>query len=314
MTRSCFIRSVLPFVAAMLCAMFSCVEEPSVDCPDPRGNVRLTLSVDASVVFSRNEADGYSIERAHIYAFDVEDRYIASAEGNGSAGEYEFWLTLPSGDYDFVVWTNQGEHYRTNQTAEELEQGEFTMSDLELSLEHGGKPLTDPIPDLLHGIKRTQTILDATDNHVEVVINPLTYTVNLKALNLPEDDHTYAFTITDNNSHYTFEGELIEGKDHFDHTRSDTAPGGEFNASIRTLTLSAERHPRFTFTDTTTGSVMHDADLINTITRAYGAASRTVDFTSTYTYDIVLSFDATTMDFSVSVNGWKHDQRYEILD
>ncbi len=316
--HSRFIPMRLPMVALLLCAMLSCVKEERVDCPDPRGNVRLTVGLDARVIPTRAETGGYSIEQAHLYVFDSAGSYVTSAEGGFEgeefSGEYEFWLTLPAGEYDFVVWTNQGGHYCINQTVEELQQGEYTMSDLELYLDHGGETLTDHIPHLLHGITRAETIIDAIDNHVEVAITPLTYTVNLKALNLPDTDHTYDFTITDNNSHYDFEGNLIEGKAHFDHTRTDTAPEGEFNASIRTLTLSADRNPRFSFTDTTDGTVMYDADLINAITKAYATASRAVDFTNVYTFDIVLSFDPKTMDFSVSVNGWEHDQRYEILD
>lgn len=304
--------------ALVIPMMCSCVKERSEDCPDPRGNVHLTVSVDASAS-SRAVAGDYLIERAHVYVFDNSGGYVTSADVEGArsddgTGEYHFWLTLPAGDYDFVAWTNHGEYYRTNRTVEELEQGGDTMSDLELRLEHGEEPLTDHIPDLLHGITRAETILDHTHNSIEVEIVPKTYTVNLTALNLPASDDEYTFTITDNNSHYNFEGDIIEEKPYFTHSRSDTAPGGEFNASIRTLTLSAERHPRFSFTNTTSGVVMHDADLITTITRAYAAASRAVDFTSTYTYDILLSFDATTMDFSVSVNGWEHDERYEILD
>jgi hypothetical protein len=304
-------------------------------CTDPRGNVRLTVRVtDGSATPDPETPEGpeadttqtrttrarvgdYEIEQAHLYVFDAGGRYITSAENDrpldGGAG-YEFWLTLPGDDYDFVVWTNQGGDYRVRQSVEELEADGFTMDNLEVFLDHGGRLLTDTIPHLLHGITRGHTIIEDADNRVEVAIVPKTYTVNLRAINLPRGDDDYSFSITDNNSHYTFGGDLIEEKPQFTHIRTAPARGGEFKASIRTLTLSADRHPRFTFTDETTGTVMHDADLIYTITRAYRAASRAVDFSSTYVYDILLSFDAMNMEFTVSVNGWEHKEPHEILD
>lgn len=319
----------------------SCVAEDLGKCTDPRGNTRLTVRVTTDIDATRAGLGDYEIECAHVYVFDAQGLYVTSAEGiavspetpasdddqdDGSdeSGthtraeeddtEYEFWLDLPGGDFDFVVWTNLGEHYRIHQTIEEMESDSLTMDDLELYLDHGGQDLTDNIPHLLHGIDHGHTIIEEIDNQIEVEIRPLTYTVNLTALNLPSGNDDYAFTITDNNSHYTFEGKLVEGKDDFTHHRTGPAPRREFNASIRTLTLSADRSPRFTFSDASTGTVMHEADLIETITRAYRAASRSVDFNTTHIYDIVLSFDAANMEFTVSVNGWEHDEIYKVLD
>jgi hypothetical protein len=300
--------------ALLLTGMSSCVKDGMGDCPDPRGNVRLIVRLDEQIESDGGDTGGYRIDKAMVYVFDSVGRYVTFAEGGEFDGKYEFWFTLPSGDFDFVVWTNQGEFYRAYQTAEELEVDGLAMDNLEIYLDHGGKTLTDPIPDLLHGIERGTAIVATTDNLVEMEISPLTYTVNLKALNLPSANRNYTFTITDNNSHYDFEGQLIEGKDNFRHTRTAKAPDGEFNASIRTLVLNADRHPRFSFTDAATGETLYEACLTQTITKAYQAASRTVDFSKTHTYDIVLRFDAATMECTVSVNGWDYDERPEILD
>ncbi len=312
----CFVplRLWLSLVAAVsMSATTGCVAESEEDC----GNVRLTVSIVAESDVTRTEIDGFGIECVQLYVFDTEGRYVTSAERgevNGTGDEYEFRLTLSSGDYDFVVWTNMGEHYRVRQTVEELESDGFTMNDLELWLDHHNLPITDTIPHLLHGITHHRHILEEVDNHVEVEIIPKTYTVNLTALNLPRGDDPYTFTITDNNSHYTFEGDIIEDKPLFTHSRSGTAQEGKFDSSIRTLTLSADRHPRFSFTNAITGDVMYDADLIHTITRAYRAAtSRAVDFSNTYTYDIVLTFDAVKMEFTVTVNGWEYDEQGKVL-
>ncbi len=303
--------------SVVLLSTLSCVKENLEDCTDPRGNVRVRASVTTDIAGTRAEIDGFEIDRAHLYVFDARGSYLTSAESDQvdeTGRGYDFWLTLPDGDFDFVVWTNIGELYRVNKSVEESTPGSHTMSDMELWLDHGGQPLTDTIPHLLHGIIRSQTIVYDVENRVEIEITPKTYTVNLTALGLPEGSDLYAFTITDNNSHYTFQGELIENKPLFTHRRTDTAPRGEFRSSIRTLTLSADRDPRFGLVNTTTGTTLHDADLIYTITRAYRAASRAPDFENTYTYDIVLTFDTAKMEFTVSVNGWEHDRRYTILN
>ncbi len=303
----------------MMLIASSCVAEGSGWCVDPRGNTRVSVNVATTVEVTRAagrvESDDYRIDSAHVWVFDPAGGYVTSAGGDvDKSGDCEFWLTLPGGEYDFVVWTNTGDHYRVDPTGEYLTPGGITMADMELYLVHGDRPITDTIPHLLHGIIRGQTIVDHTDNHIEMSLSPRTYTVNLTALNLPPNDNNYAFTITDNNSHYTFEGDLIEGKPLFTHRRTDTAPGGEFRSSIRTLTLSADRDPRFRFINTTTGTTLHDADLIYTITRAYSAVSRAPDFERTYTYDIVLSFDMANMELTISVNGWAYRQIIEVID
>ncbi len=316
------IHSFVPFAlslqAVLLCVFSSCVSQGPGWCVDPRGNTRVSVNVATTVEVTRatrGEVGGYRIDSAHVWVFDPEGGYVASSGGRvDEAGDWEFWLTLPGGEFDFVVWTNTGDSYRVAPTTGELATGGFTMSDMELWLAHGGEPITDTIPHLLYGIARSHTIIEGTDNHIEMEISPRTYTVNLTVLNLSRSNDQYAFTITDNNSHYTFEGELIGSKPLFTHRRTDTAPGGEFRSSIRTLTLSADRDPRFSFIDTTTGTVMHDANLIYTITRAYNAQSRAVDFETTYTYDIVLSFDMANMILTVSVNGWQYRQIIERID
>jgi hypothetical protein len=308
-----FTLSTLAFAALMLSGMFSCVNNDE-HCVDPRGNVCLKVKLNSEIDIAYPGEGKYRIEAADVYVFDSEGRYVTSVEGTEADGEYEYWLSLSSGKYNFVSWINRGDVYRINpETLTETRSGDLTMDDFELYLDHGGKTLTSTLPELMHGISRGMNISGEADNPVEMEITPLTYTVNLKAKNLPASNQNYAFTIIDNNSHYDFNGELIEGMDNFRHTRTGKAPEGEFNASIRTLALRAGRHPQFVFSNTTTGETLHEADLIYTITRALAAAGPTADFNKIYTYDIELTFNAAKMDFTVTVNGWEYDESEQIF-
>jgi hypothetical protein len=76
------------------------------------------------------------------------------------------------------------------------------------------------------------------------------------------------------------------------------------SASIKTLALGDDRHPRFVFRNDTTGELLFAGDLVGMILNAYAAGGQTVDFDTTFTYDIELSFN-NELGVSVTINGWE---------
>lgn len=286
----------------------SCVR-PDIDgCVDPRGNVRLTVSLDVDAA-TRSGANRYEIENATVYVFDAYDNYVASCRGERYTGRpYEFYLNLSGGSYRFVVWTNEGAHYAANNPIEYCDENNPHISELEYAYDHSAHDCpSELIPGLLYG--STSKVIDATrDNIVEVLMYPDTYDINIKVKGLPETSDDFDFSITDNNSHYTFHNTIIDGKADFKHIRTCNQQSGELNTSIRTLRLSDERNPLFVFSNATLGQTLFSKCLVTTIIDAYRAAGKTVDFGNVFSYDIVLSYD-TEMDVTVSVNGWEYNQQ-----
>lgn len=301
------------FIVFTLALGVSCVR-PEIDgCVDPRGNVRLNVNLDVDIA-TRAAGLPYQIENATVYIFDADNKYIASCRGEAYTGEpYEFYLNLESGDYHFVVWTNQGDRYRTSKSLSDDLKNRTTLSELEFIYDHSTHDCqSELIPDLLYG--STSRTIDANrDNHVDVLMRPDTYTIRIKVKGLPACADDFDFSISDNNSHYAFDNTIIEGKEHFQHTRTCRQAGGELNTSIRTLRLSHDRSPLFAFSNATTGERLFENCLIKTICGAYEAAGQSVDFNKMFTYDIVLSYDV-NMNLTVSVNGWNYNPKDFIME
>ena len=306
-----YIRSMVripALVVVILAGLTSCLKENLDDCVDPRGNVRLTLSLDETA--KSDPLGNYKIDNAYAFVFDATtDQYVTHVVGGEyvPGTDYEFFLTLPTGDYNFIVWTNIGTFYKTNHTVNELEAQRFDVDEMEFFLETGTGSLTSEIPDLLYGLKRS-TVTGNRDNHITVVIIPSTYMINIKVQGLPSTANNYEFSITDNNSHYEFiDNTIISGHNTYQHIRSGLWNAGDLNASIKVLRLMEGRstEPVLTFRNPTSGETLFNQSLISTIVNAYRNSGQTVDFGRVFTFNIVLSYN-TNMDVAVSVNGWDY--------
>ncbi|WP_163210614.1 FimB/Mfa2 family fimbrial subunit [Bacteroides sp. 519] len=298
----------LVVVTGLALGISSCLDDDRDACVDSRGNVRLTLNLEANVA-SRSDLYGrHYIDSIHVYVFDAGNRYIASCRGGAYIyGEpYEFYLNLPEGEYQFVVWTNPGDIYQTNYSIEECEVRKPLLQDLEYYLAYPENKITEKeIPDLLYGVYHAATIISGRNHHFTVLMIPDTYQINVKVKGLPVSEDVFGFSITENNSHYAFDNSIIAGKSDFQYIRTATEASGELNTSIKVLRLQNNRSPKFRFYNITQNETFFDRDLIQTITNVYQASGKEVDFNTTFTFDIVLTYD-TEMGVMVSVNGWDY--------
>jgi len=295
-------------ITAMAVGLFSCIDEGRENCIDPRGNVRLTVQLDADIA-SRNNSNSYQIDSVHVYVFNQSNRYVTSTRGgvytNGQP--YEFFLNLDDGQYHFIVWTNPGDYYQASHSLNDCEYQKPLLQDLQYYLAcPEDQCLREEIPDLLHGIYRDATIVLNRDNHFTISMIPDMYRINIKVKGLPDTEDTFDFSITDNNSHYSFENSIIADKSDFQHIRTCTTENGELNTSIKVLQLADNRSPKFQFRNTTLNEILFDKCLVETIQDAYKTAGQVVDFNTTHTFDIVLTYD-TELGVSVSVNGWNYN-------
>lgn len=303
---------MLLLLAVVMSGFSSCIRHELSNCVDPRGNVRLTVNLDVKAETGLTKSD-LEIENAHIYVFDKNNRLYTSIEGGKyDEDSYECFLNLPDGDYSFVVWTNQGNSYKTN-----LSQlgANPTIAQLELFLHYNNGTLTENIPDLLHGMNIGTTIIENKNNHVTVSITPITNIINIKVKGLPQTSDNFGFTITDNNSLFNFNSKVAGLNDSFDHVRETRQQNNELNTQIKTLNLDNDQILPFIFKNNDSGEILYSDDLIKMIQRAYGSTKSfaTADFSTIRMFNIVLTFDA-NMDCTVTVNGWDYDPKYQDLE
>ena len=308
---SILLSSILVAVA-MAAGLASCIKDDLYGCVDSRGNVCLTVRLDvAATARSSSNPESYQIDSTHVYVFDAGNKFVASAVGGvyNPAEEYEFFFTLKSGDYHFVVWTNPGEIYKTNYTFSECEAQGLIIDQLIYYMDVSAEGcLTQGIPDLLYGTQ-SQKIISNQNNIVSVEMIQNTYHINVEAVGLPQTDDDFEFTITDNNSHYKFDNTIIPEMDDFTHIRIGKQENDTINVSFNVLGLETERYtPRLMLCNKITSEELFEEGLIETIRSAYEQSGQELDFNKIHTFDIKLFF-STNMDVSVSVNGWEYNRQ-----
>ena len=303
---SVILRSVL-FMGTLL-ILASCIKDDLSVCIDPRGNVRLTLSLDVNVSSKTDNSNEYQIDSAHVYVFDSEDRFVTFATGGAYTPnqDYEFFFDLEGGEHYFVVWTNPGDIYKTNYTFAQCGQNNYRSSELRYYMDISATNcLSEDIPDLLYGSHK-QDIDGNWNNHVIIDMIPETYNINVKVTGLLEqEDENFEFTITDNTSYYNFDNSIIRPTDDFTYTRHANQENNELNVSFKVLRLEKDRDPRFVLTSLTKSETLYSNSLTDMIRSAYQQANQILNFNETYTFDVLLTFNI-DLGVSVSVNGWKY--------
>lgn len=310
MKTKCILSAIVVVIATAGCN----IKEDMTNCADPRGNVRVTLSLDGEVD-SRGGLADFEIENSHVHVFDENGSFVTCVEGGAhTGGKYEIYLTLESGEYSFVVWTNEGGVYKTTHTG-----ATRSIDGRELCFDHGGEPLIKPIPDLLYGAAFNRTIVEGGNNDIDITMTPNSYTINIVAREFAVGRDLFETYITNNILKYDFHNTVFERDDEYRHIRQQTITdtngddNGRATSLIRVLNLSNSSAQRLTFRNATTGNVLFDESLIRTINDAYTEHGLTVDFAKTYKFDIELTFghgqsggDDAPLAVTVSVNGWEY--------
>jgi Protein of unknown function (DUF1812). len=294
-------------------------------CVDPRGNTRILVKFNPDMYeLPENE---HQIDSVHVYVFDENDKFVTAWNGGCydylSGEEYEVFVNLDEGIYQFIAWTNPCDSYRFSHAFSDCQPQVTTLQQLELYLSSTtDKCYRSEIPDLHHGIYRRAAIVPNQNNLYIIYLIPDTYRINVTVKGLDVTTDSYEFNIRDNNSHYSFENAVVSGKDDIQHIRNSRFNGNQIDASMRILPLTNyhrlpsswiqdqtrlanDRSPQFSFTNTTADEVHYSEDLVKMIRTAYENGGQAVDFTKTYEFDIVLTFDV-NMNVTITVNGWSY--------
>ncbi|MCD7970008.1 MAG: FimB/Mfa2 family fimbrial subunit [Alistipes sp.] len=281
----------------------SCIKDDTDDCYPAQPQVRIVVKTLAEV--TRPETTGTDqIDNVWIYIFDGEERFMGTWIGGAyTHGElYEAYLDLEPGNYHFVAWTNQGEVYNT------IDATKASANDYIVGLTYPeDHRITEDIPDLHHGMISDAEVVPDIENEFTIVIKPNTYRLNFTVQGLDETPDDYAFSVTDNNSHYYFDNSIIEDQEEIQYFRSTAFAGAELKASMKVLRLMETRTPWFQFADLTEDNVMYEDNLVKMIKTAYETSGQTVDFDSTFEFDITLIFNA-NLGVTIDVNSWSYTQ------
>jgi hypothetical protein len=291
----------LTLAVLLLSCLTSCYKEDMTGCPDPRGNVHISLRLMEGVSSRASRLGDFDITGARVWAFGADSKQVSFvfAELNAD-GDYEAWMNLPEGDYNFVVWTDNGSVYKVVDKS-----GIMSRMMLFLDRSHADA-ITETIPDLLYGNVNGRAIEARVGNYVEVDMTPDTYNINVTVKGLSRSADIWEVSIYNSDTFFLFDHTLFRGDRVFHHISSGKPAGnGLFSTSTRILAPGVDGDPRLVLRNATTGEVRYDRSLVKTIIDAYAANGQTVDFENTYDYDIVLTFDA-SMGVEVSVNGWGH--------
>jgi hypothetical protein len=292
----------LTLAAAIALGLSSCYKEDMTDCVDPRGNVHISLSLEKGVESRGEELGDFDISGARVWAFDAEGKMVSFVPAEQNAdGRYEAWMNLPSGIYNFVAWTGNGTVYKVADTS-------GVMDEMVLYFDHSyDAAITETIPDLLYGNVNGRVVKTAVNNEIVLEMDPDTYNINVTAKGLDRDSDIWEVSIYKKGTHFLFDHNLFLDDGVFRHLRSGVlTDDGRFDASIRIVAPGADGDPQLILRNATTGEMRYDRSLVETIIDAYAANRQTVDFEHTYTYDIVLTFDA-SLGITVSVNGWEYN-------
>jgi hypothetical protein len=298
----------LLLAAAITLGLSSCFKEDMTDCIDPRGNVHVSMRLTVGVVSRASSLADFDITDARVWAFDAENNMAAFALAElNSDGICEAWMSLPSGNYNFVAWTGNDSVYKVTEASS-------AMNDMVLSLDRpGDKPITETIPDLLYGSEKVHVMEAVVASEVVMNMSPDTYNINVTAKGLEQGSDIWEASIYKNNTCFRFNHDLFHEARVLHHMRTGALTSdGRFDASMRIVapgadTPGADGDPRLVLRNTTTGEVIYDMSLVKTILDAYAANGQEIDLEHPYTYDIVLTFDA-SLGVSVSVNGWEHEK------
>lgn len=312
--------SLILLVAAAGMMLSSCVKEDLTDCP-PVNNVRLLIQTQADATGNSPVYSDVRIDSVSVYIFDAEGRFVDLWSGGPYTNGEDYYadLQLEPGEYRFAVVTNPGDMNVMEYTLEELRELRPTIDEIEMSI---GVPadgrIDGDIPDLYVGTL-DNTVVTGEQQTLTAIIYPQLYHVNFTITGLPEDVE-YSLTVSDQDFMRTLENALTATSDDLSYWRIcdhiTTTQRTWMEATMEMYNLSDDKQMPLVLTNTATGEVIFSGDLIEMIKNAYSSSGGgTVDFGTTFEFDIELNFDmnSTKLQVEITVNGWTYQEDVQWL-
>ncbi len=286
-----------------LLSVVSCIREDLAPCPQNMNHLQFEFSYDGM-----RELHDDELYMADVYVFDHDDRLVARQEiANPVISHiYTADFNLETGDYSIVVWFNQVAPYSTRG----FEAIRSAKQEAEMHLDvPSDRCISAILPTQLYGFQKFESMNNKGDQHITIPLTENTNRINLTVRGLAKNEHTYSYSIADNNGNYYFDNTFAPCEEFQYTTTTHFGDSNVLTSSLTVLRLAENRHPKLSFRDVTTGKTIYPYrpgqihDLIEMISIAYANGPR-IDFDKTHVYDIVISFDS-NMTVSIIVNGWE---------
>lgn len=263
--------------------------------------------------------DPAEVETIQVYAFDEDNTYIGTFTDNRpriADKDYFFTVALDPGTYNFIVYGNLKDCYRTEPA--QFESGITQLNDISYQYTDVVDNKIVNHPEHLFYSSLRNVIITKSSSHYTLPLVRNTYVLNFIAEGLPGGYEDYQFTITDTNTKYTFENSFLPGEElEYVQNCSFEPSLNQYGASFTTLRLDRDRRPELKLYNNKSGELIYRDALIPLLLKIEEQGVE-VDFTKMYEFDIHLLFETDpltgNLTVDININGWSVIEKDVIIE
>jgi len=304
---------------------FSCIREGLDMCPvEPDPNpvpyeVRFSFDYPQKDSESGIGFDPAEVETIEIYVFNEDNKYIGTfTDDNPHIADKNYFFTVPldPGSYNFIVYGNLKDCYRTEPVL--LQSGITHLDDINYYYTEVMDNRIVNHPKHLFYSSLYNAIVTKSSSHYTLPLVRDTYVLNIIAEGLPTGYDDYQFAITDTNWKYTFENSFLPCEE-LEYVQNCTFEPSlnQYGASFTTLRLDRDRYPELKLYNKKSGELIYRDALIPLILKIEEQGGK-VDFTKMYEFDIHLLFETDpltgNLTVDISINGWSVIEKDVIIE
>ncbi|MCD7973441.1 MAG: FimB/Mfa2 family fimbrial subunit [Candidatus Azobacteroides sp.] len=302
------ILSLLPFL--VLTVTTSCIRENN-DCPPGNSEVKVYFSYPLTGN-ERNETI-LPAEQIDLYIFNEQGKFVKSHTDPSPVltPGYYINIILDPGTYTLISWVNLKECYGLSH--EEITE-ETLLEELLVHLQTDeNDTINTQIHPLYFGNLSGQQIHINQEHVLTIPLVRNTYNIHVTTEGLEQDaTHDYHLIITDRNGSYTFDNSFASDKEVHYKSACLKNDNNQPYGSLSVLRLHEDRkHAILKLQNSTTHEILYECNLLETILSLRDQGI-TVDFSTTFDYNIHLSFQA-DMSVDITINDWKITEDQEEL-
>lgn len=288
--------------AVLILLICSCIKEyPQTDEWQTKG-LRLSFAYPGEL------ADG-KVNIVEIFAFDTLGVLAGQWKEQVADFNKDYYLDLPldTGTYRIISWMNTTDNLVMIPTG--LVVGQTRLEDMYLNLQADATGLSPGLNSpLFYGQLERIRLLTGVRPELSLPIQRDSYSISVQTWGLDVDTaDQFELVISDTKASLDFQN-ILTGSTPILYTAAcRIAPVDnmqELSASLEVLFLSEDRpEPVISLKNKTSTEVIFESNLVELLLklREQGVA---VDFSSMYSFELLLKFNAATATVSILVNGW----------
>ena len=300
-------------VMAFLSISFnSCIKEDLDNCSDIEYNpTDVLVYFDYLPATYANIKEGINPEEVtqmNLYWFDAETDFFLGEEIDDAVQlSPDYFMTiaaLPAGKYRFIAWGNLSGNYSFKPESPIVGTTTFDRFATYLNTveDDSVKNKIAPLFFAQSGVTEIKGGDIYTEIKMPIVQN--TYTINLTVKGRFNENSSYKYVITDDNTFYGFDNSFIPGGTVHYMTDCGSPKNGDINGSITTLRIGRGRSPILKLIDAQDkNDPVFSIDLVQLILDLEKQHKIEIDFSRMYEFNIEIKVEGDS--FIITINGWK---------